>query len=383
MPQKIPERLIRELLIREQQGSRRILIPFTDGVDVSSNDYLGLAQRLAEPERLARLIGEFQSTQIGATGSRLVTGTTNEHAALEDFLADFHHAEAALLFGSGYEANVGLLASIASRTDTIVYDEAIHASMRDGIRLSHARAFSFRHNDLEDLRTKLSQARGETFIAVESLYSMDGDLAPLQELCTMAEESGAFLLVDEAHTTGVRGANGEGLVVELGLEERVFARIHTFGKALGYRGACVVGPAIVREHLINSARPFIYSTAPDVLSLRIVKESYELTRGAGTERRRLKDLIGVFKDQALQYPHLQLLPSSTQIQGVLCAGNERVIRVERHLRQAGFFARGIRSPSVNPGTERIRVCLHAFNTAEDLSVLLETLRSALEGQVAA
>lgn len=383
MPLRIPDRLLHELTSRDREGTRRTLVPFTSGVDLSSNDYLGIARRLAEPELLLSLAHELQTETLGATGSRLVTGTTAGHTTLEKSLATFHRAEAALLFGSGYEANLGIMASIASRLDTIVYDEAIHASMRDGIRLSHAKSFSFRHNDLDDLRSKLSQARGERFIAIESLYSMDGDTAPLRELCTLAEECNAFLIVDEAHSTGVHGSRGEGLVVEMGLENRVFARIHTFGKAMGYRGACVVGPAVLHEHLVNAARTFIYSTASDALSLRIIEASYTLVAGAAEERARLRTLLGGFHNLKTGYPHLEFLPSSSPIQGVVCPGNDRVMRVESALRNAGIFARGIRSPTVPAGRERVRICVHAFNSLEELERALATIASVMQTREAA
>jgi 8-amino-7-oxononanoate synthase len=383
MPSRIPDRLMHELTSRDQEGTRRTIVPFSCGVDLSSNDYLGMARRLADPEVLRSLVHELQVDNLGATGSRLVTGTTAQHVELERMLATFHRADAGLLFGSGYEANLGVMASVASRVDTFIYDEAIHASMRDGIRLSHARSFSFRHNDIDDLRSKLLSARGERFIAVESLYSMDGDIAPLSDLCAVAQECGAYLIVDEAHATGVYGSRGEGLVVERGLEDLVFARIHTFGKAIGYRGACVVGPTVLREYLINAARTFIYSTAADALSLRIIEESYRLLESLVDARAQLSSLIEGFLRLRVSYPHLEFLPSTSPIQGILCPGNDQVMRVESALHEAGVFARGIRSPTVPKGRERIRLCLHAFNSLEQLERALEAISRAMQTKEAA
>lgn len=374
MPPRIPDRLLSLAQERAERGSSRCLAEFPGGIDICSNDYLGLAKLLGDPARLSEIVSLLEGP-LGATGSRLVSGHTALHDQLEESLARFHRTEAALLFGSGYEANVGLLSSLASRADTIVYDEFIHASMRDGIRLSHARSFSFRHNDLEDLRVKLMQARGECYIAVESLYSMDGDLSPLKDLCRIANEAGAHLIVDEAHATGVYGLQGEGLVVELSLEDHVFARVHTFGKALGFRGACVVGPQALREHLINTARPFIYSTASDALSLEIVQVAYKLNSGAQPQRTALKKLIYDWNRYRSEVEGLSFLPSESAIQGVLIPGNQSVTQMEGILRTHGFFARAIRSPTVPTGQERIRICLHAFNSIEQLRRVIDIMQT--------
>ena len=381
---RIPHKLLFGLEKRASTGALRSLKEFSSGVDLSSNDYLGIARALSEPERLARLVAECKGAGLGATGSRLVTGTSSTHLELERFLAEIHRAESALLFGSGYEANIGLLSCIASRTDTIVYDESIHASMRDGIRLSLGGSFSFKHNDLDDLRAKLRNARGDVYVAVESLYSMDGDCAPLTELCSLVEEVGAFLIVDEAHATGLYGPCGEGLVVEQGLSERVFARVHTFGKSVGYRGACVIGSAAMREHLINTSRPFIYSTAPDQVSLAFIREAYQLMREASSERARLFELIAEFRRLISEDSKtLEFLPVFGPIQGLVVPGNAQVCKVESALQAQGIFARAIRAPTVPAGRERIRLCLHSFNTTEELLRAVAVIRGELARQEAA
>jgi 8-amino-7-oxononanoate synthase len=292
---------------------------------------------------------------------------------LEAFLAEFHRSEAAILFGSGFEANLGLLSSLGRRGDTILYDEYSHASMRDGIRLSLTTSHSFRHNDLDDLRSKLSRSKGDVYVAVESLYSMDGDAAPLSELVSLCDERGAFLIVDEAHATGVYGPEGRGLVAHHGLEERVFARVHTFGKALGYRGACVTGSAELVRYLVNFARPFVYSTAPDRLSLLALREAYGLMIEAAAQRARLFELVAHFRDLVGQHPELRYLDSASPIQGILLPGNDSVLEAERELRAAGYLVRGIRSPTVPAGLERLRMCLHAHNTHEELSSVFDLL----------
>jgi 8-amino-7-oxononanoate synthase len=288
-------------------------------------------------------------------------------------LAEFHGAPSALLFGSGYEANVGLLSGLGTRHDTIIYDELVHASMRDGIRLSAARSYSFRHNDPEDLRDKIAQARGEVFVAVESLYSMDGDIAPLEDLCSLCEAVGAFLIVDEAHSTGVYGNRGEGLAQSLGLHTRVYARVHTFGKAVGYRGAIVVGGEALREYLINFARPFIYSTAPDLLTIRYINRAYRLMADAHEERARLRELVSGVRLLTSEFPSLTFLASDSPIQGIVLPSNERVLAAEGALQGSGFFAKAIRSPTVPPGSERMRICLHSFNTLDEVRECLSLI----------
>lgn len=377
MNERTPNSIQKGLEQRRESNALRSLTPVAGGVDLCSNDYLGLSRVLARTQ----IDRDGDSNLLGATGSRLVSGTTQTHEDLEDFLAQFHNAEAALLFGSGYEANLGLLGSLGSRHDTIIYDEYAHASMRDGIRLSNARSYSFQHNDLDDLRKKIGQGRGDVFVAVESLYSMDGDTAPLKALSDMCVEMGAFLIVDEAHATGVFGEHGEGLVQGEEVHSRIFARVHTFGKALGYRGAIVVGSEQLREYLINFARPFIYSTAPDLLTLRYIDLAYRLMANAKLERASLFALIKEFQALARRVEVLEFLQSHSQIQGVIVPSNTAVLVAERRLQEAGIFAKAIRSPTVPEGTERIRICLHSFNTVDEVQRALSILAGAVTQRV--
>lgn len=370
MKPALPTSIVNALSERKHEVALRTLAINRGGVDLCSNDYLGLA----------RVLGRQRSTGTnfgGATGSRLVSGNTEEHEELESFLAEFHASQGALLFGSGYEANIGLLSALGSRHDTVIYDELVHASMRDGVRLGQARSYSFRHNDPQDLRQKLKAARGEVYVAVESLYSMDGHQAPLREIAEVCRESGAFLIVDEAHATGVFGAQGEGLVEFHGLCNAVFARVHTFGKALGIRGGVVVGPAGLRHYLINFSRPFMYSTAPDARTLTTIRAAYELQAGMQAERRALFSLIRAFRAMRHEFPGLNFLESESPIQGIVVPGNPSVVAVEEALAQQGYFARAIRSPTVPRGTERLRLCLHAFNAEDELREALAVVQAAL------
>lgn len=370
------ERLNQHLLDRQHTGLLRQLTLST-AIDFTSNDYLGLA-RSAE---LAGLIQEAtaQLTRNGATGSRLLAGNSELAESLELDLAQYYQAESALLFNSGYNANVGLLACLPQRGDTLLTDELIHASLIDGARLSYATRQRFAHNDLQDLELKLQQATGRVFVAVESVYSMDGDEAPLTALADLCDRYEAALLVDEAHATGIYGLSSTGgaapgLVVAQGLQHRVFARIHTFGKAMGVHGAVVVGPAVLRNYLLNAARPFVYTTALPPHALVAIRCAHDLVRSHAAPLHRLHQLIASFRQTIRQVaPNEQWLASTSPIQGLIVPGNDAVRAVASRAQQAGYDVRPIVSPTVPPGQERLRLCLHSFNTEADLHGLIQVI----------
>jgi 8-amino-7-oxononanoate synthase len=315
----------------------------------------------------------------GSSGSRLLTGNSVAAETLETTLADFHRAEAALLFNSGYTANLGFFGAVPRRGDTILYDAASHASVKDGIRSSFATAYSFRHNDLADLEKRLMRATGEVFVAVEGLYSMDGDQAPLRELAALCQARGLHLVVDEAHTNGIYGLNGEGLVAELGLEEAVFARIVTFGKALGSQGAAVLGPAVLRDFLLNTSRPFMFTTALAPLNIVALTAAYALLPALQAERRQLFALSEQLKSKLAAVPGLHVGPDSHVIHPIFLtqAGPQRVRAVAAAVQQAGFDLRPIVAPTVPAGTERLRLILHSYNSEAELDALAATLRGLL------
>jgi 8-amino-7-oxononanoate synthase len=288
----------------------------------------------------------------------------------EQQVAAFHQAEAALIFNSGYDANLGLLSSVPQKGDTILYDHLCHASIRDGIRLSFANAFSFAHNDLADLEKKLGHAAGNIFIVTESVFSMDGDLCPLAELVAFAEKIQAHLIIDEAHATGVIGEKGEGLVQQLNMQQKIFARVHTFGKACGCHGAVVLGSAALREYLINFARSLVFSTALPEHAVAFIRASYEIFPAMVAEREQLARLIAQFQATPIRY---EKLVSSTPIQVVVIPGNEEVKRVAQTLQQNGLDVRAILYPTVPKGKERLRIVLHAFNTEQEVGNLLDLL----------
>ncbi|UOQ70069.1 aminotransferase class I/II-fold pyridoxal phosphate-dependent enzyme [Hymenobacter cellulosilyticus] len=368
-------RLAQQLEQRAADGTRRQLTVTTPGrVDFSSNDYLGLARSGALHTALQQAVQEPEWL-AGSTGSRLLTGNSAAAGALETRLATFHRAESALLFNSGYTANLGFFGAVPRRGDTILYDSASHASVKDGIRSSFATAYSFRHNDLSDLEKRLQRATGEVFVAVEALYSMDGDQAPLQELAAFCTARGLHLVVDEAHTNGIYGPNGEGLVVELGLEEQVLARIVTFGKALGSQGAAVVGPAVLREFLLNTSRPFMFTTALAPLSILTLTAAYDLLPRLHAERQQLFHLSGQLSARLAAVPGLRVGPGSHVIHPLFLAepGPQRVRAVASAVQQAGFDLRPIVAPTVPSGTERLRLILHSYNTEAELDALAQGL----------
>jgi 8-amino-7-oxononanoate synthase len=332
-------------------------------IDFCSNDYLGIVKNNL-------LSGQGSPFRQGSTGSRLLTGNYALIEKAERNIADFHEADAGLIFNSGYDANLGLMSSVPRKGDTIFYDQLSHASIRDGIRLSFAQSFSFEHNDPDDLEKKLKEARGHSFVVTESVFSMDGDLAPLIELTALTERYGANLIVDEAHATGVIGKKGAGLVQELGLQKKCFARIHTFGKAVGSHGAIVLGSESLRDFLINFSRPFIYSTALPESSIAVIKEGYDLFPSLNLEREHLGALINKFQEAALSRSKLK---SFTPIQGVIIEGNENTRKLARHLSEYNLDVRPILYPTVPRGAERLRIVLHSFNTMEELGLLIRCL----------
>lgn len=345
---------------RDQQAFRTLKLP-TGKTDFCSNDYLGIIHYgLLETS-------EAHWLKHGSGGSRLLAGNDALTESTEQQLAGFHQSEAALLYNSGYDANLGLLSAVPQRGDTIIYDYLSHASIRDGIRLSFAQSFSFRHNDLAELEKKLQSATGNIFVVTESVFSMDGDQAPLEEMTTLCEKYNAHLIVDEAHATGVIGERGEGLVQHLQLQQRIFARVVTFGKAVGCHGAVVLGSRLLRDYLINFSRSFIYTTALPQASVRAIRDAYALFPQMKKERILLASMIKMFQEAILPF---EKLLSSTPIQVVVIPGNEAVKSIAGKLQDAGMDVRPILYPTVPKGGERLRIVLHAFNTETEVKKLI-------------
>ncbi len=351
-------KLHKKLSERHEKGTLRSLSSFEGLVDFYSNDYLGWTQ---EP---ISFIGNS-----GATGSRLISGNSKVAEESEAEIAKYFNSESALMFSSGYDANIGFFSAVPQKDDTILYDSEIHASVRDGIRMGIANSFSFRHNNLQHLEEKLSKTTsGAIYVAVESLYSMNGDTAPLNELVSLCERYSAYLIVDEAHAGGVLGEQGKGLGFEF--SNRIFARVITFGKAYGSHGACVLSNSDLRDYLVNFARSFIYTTAlPNYVfshNAAIVSNDENLSR-----MEMLQENLKYFRESMFG----DSLPSDTRspIQIVPVGSINETKRLAERIISSGISVKPIFSPTVPEGKECIRICIHAFNTKEEMDRLIKVL----------
>ena len=359
--------LERKLEERRQANSVRSLSLKNYQSDFCSNDYLGVVKNKLIENKIK---GKFS---FGSTGSRLLSGNYPLIEETEQLIANFHNAPAGLILNSGYDANVGMLASVPQKGDIIIYDQLSHASIRDGIRLSFANSYSFFHNNANDLEKKLasgSKQNQKIFVVTESVFSMDGDMAPLLNISELCEKYNAALIVDEAHATGVVGKKGEGLVQLLKLEEKCFARIHTFGKACGCHGAIVLGSSRLKEYLVNFSRPFIYSTSMPPATVAAINTSYSIFPQMNRERAHIEYLIEIFRNSPLQYT---LLNSHTPIQIVVIPGNEAVKKTAFTLQEKNIDVRPILYPTVPKGKERLRIVFHSFNTIGELEQLIQLL----------
>jgi 8-amino-7-oxononanoate synthase len=352
---------------------RRLILP--TGIDFASNDYLGLAASglLAAAAREAIDRG----VPLGAGGSRLLGGNHPEHEELEAEAAAFFGCESTLYFSSGFAANAALFATLPQHGDLVVYDELIHASAHDGMRLGRAECVSARHNDPEHVAQLITAARtsgctGRVWIAVESLYSMDGDQAPLDALLALADRHEAILVIDEAHATGVFGADGRGLADRITPHENVIT-LRTCGKALGSEGALLCGAGVVREFLINRARGFIFSTAPSPLMAAVTRAALELLRAMPERRAALWQRIA--QAETLLGP-LGAVTSGSQILPVIIGDDARAMALAERLQAAGFDVRGIRPPTVPAGTSRLRVSITLNAAEEDIAALAAALATA-------
>jgi 8-amino-7-oxononanoate synthase len=374
------DRFSEKLQQRAEQGNLRKLSLPNGGIDFVSNDYLGLAHSLELAQKIAQVYDNQGFIGNGATGSRLLSGNSSLAQKVEKQLATFFRAEAALLFNSGFVANSALLATITSKNDTILYDSLIHASLHEGCQLSFANSWAFRHNDLVALEKKLQLAtkrnqenaaqKGNTFVVIESVYSMDGDVSLLAEIVKICEHYQAYLIIDEAHSTGIFGQHGNGLACEMGLENKLLARVYTFGKAMGVQGACVVGSQILIDYLLNFAKGFIYTTALPPHNLVSIACAFDyLLDNQGL----IKKLQQNIEHYQICFAHLQtkidLSTNDSPIQIIKIKGNAKCKLVAEKLQKIGFDLRAILSPTVAQGEERLRICLHTYNTKEEIESL--------------
>jgi 8-amino-7-oxononanoate synthase len=351
----------------------RTASPFLE--DFVSNDYLGLARSQELFNSIESRMAELGQFQNGSTGSRLLSGNSEYIESVEQKLAAIFQAESAIIFNSGYGANLAVLSSVPQKGDTILYDELSHASIKDGARLSLASRFSFRHNDVNDLEKKLSRtSHGRVFVVIESIYSMDGDESSLREIVSVAEKYDAVIILDEAHSTGLFGDLGEGLAVKKNLHNKIDIRIYTFGKAMGIHGACVVGTKTLREFLINFARPLIYTTAMPIHSIAAIESAFDFL----SQHRQVQEVLTQKVNTYLSNLHItRLIKSNSAIQTVVIPGNDHVRKAALHLQSHGFDVRPIVSPTVPVGKERLRICLHTFNSDQQVVNLTNVLNSML------
>jgi 8-amino-7-oxononanoate synthase len=359
---------------RKEQGLFRTLKVSDKLIDFCSNDYLGFARSHDLHAQICQRLEKFPPSN-GATGSRLLSGNFAYTEEVEDKLARIFHAEAALIFNSGYTANLAVFSCLPQKGDTILYDELVHACIKDGARLSLAARHSFHHNDLHDLEKKLRSAKGKKFIAIESVYSMDGDAAPLRDIVAIAEKYDAIIILDEAHSTGVYGKAGSGLAVMQQLEHKIAVRVYTFGKAMGIHGACVAGSKILTDYLVNFARPFIYTTALPLHSIAAIDVAFEYLSANETLQLVLQQKISHFLEHTRFVNNKTV--SNSAIQTLITPGNENAKQTARYLQKEGFDIRPILSPTVQVDTERLRICLHTFNSDQEIERLAKTLATSI------
>ncbi|PVH81255.1 PLP-dependent transferase [Cadophora sp. DSE1049] len=405
MPPSIHNSMTSLLSIRKANSALRSLTASSpSSVDFSSNDFLSLCH---SPALKAAYLTELTTTpnfHLGSGGSRLLDGNSSYAETLENEIAAFHNAPAALLFNSGFDANSGFFACVPQPGDVVLYDEFVHASVHEGMRLSRARCCkAFSHNSLAELKIKIEEATGDekvvrgernVFVAIESLYSMDGDLAPIEEIVDLVDEllpnGNGLVVVDEAHSNGIYGYQGRGIVCGLGIEKRVFARLHTFGKGLACNGAAILCSPLTREYLINYARPLIYSTSMSFPSLAAIKVVYSLMKQGATQ-----PLI-IYLNELIEYMYQQLssllphvrhsvtgfsllqLPKDVPRSPIFALLTPEPRSLAKYCQDDGFVVRAIVPPTVPEGTQRIRVCLHAGNTFQDVDRLVARIRSWLE-----
>ena len=367
---KLPDSLQTKLQNRIDSNSLRVLSASKSLVDFASNDYLGFARNKEIFQNTHQLLINIELEINGATGSRLLSGNHDLFKVTENYIAKFHQSEDALLFNSGYDVNVGFFSAVPQRNDIILYDELCHASIRDGIQMCLAKAYKFKHNDLVDLDNQLQkfkQENTEIYIVTESVFSMDGDSPDLKKLVAISEKHNANLVIDEAHALGVFGLKGEGLVQSLQLQDKVFARIMTFGKGLGCHGAAILGSTQLKQYLINFCRSFIYTTALPPHSIATIFNSYK-------ELEKSEFLIAKLQENSIYFNSIIKDSSFTSsIKSIVIPGNEKVKKVAQYLQENGYDVKPILSPTVPEGQERLRFCLHSYNSKEEIKAVLDLL----------
>lgn len=352
---------------RKENGILRILKPKEKGIDFYSNDYLGLATNKEFQDLLLKKILENPELLKGSTGSRLISGNSSVVIEVEDFIAKEHKFESALLFPSGYNANLALFSTLPNRHDTIIVDEKIHRSVHDACKMSYAKKLKFKHNDVEHLEQILKGQNGICYVAIESLYSMDGGIAPVKDIVEITKKYKAHLIIDEAHAFGVFGY---GWVAQLHLQNSVLATVITYGKALGTHGASILTNEVIKSYLINFAASFIYTTSAHDFLWMSIKEGYNFLKANQHLCVELKKNIKIFRKHNLQ----SISSENSPVQAILITNNRQLIALKETLFDSGFLTYAVFSPTVKEGTERLRICLHSFNKEEDIITLTNIIK---------
>jgi 8-amino-7-oxononanoate synthase len=373
---KIAENLKQKIENCKENNAFRKLPVFNNPVDFSSNDYIGFSKSEVIFKNAHAYLLENELLQNGATGSRLISGNHSLYPIAEDFLAQFHDAETALIFNSGYDANLGFFSAVPQENDVVLYDELCHASIKDGIALSIAQSYHFIHNDFEDLEQFILRfPNSNIYIVTESVFSMDGDSPNFEELVSLSEKHNCYLIVDEAHAVGVFGEKGEGLIQYLQLHDKIFARIVTFGKALGCQGAAVLGSVELKEYLINFARSFIYTTALSPHAVATILVAYQHLETENIAIEKLRNNIIFFNQQKnLLGLKPMFVHSKSAIHSAIVPGSENLKKLAGQLHDKGFDVRAILSPIVPEGQGRLRFCIHSYNSQEEIAQVLESVR---------
>ena len=396
---KLSHKNFQKLNHRVLENAVRTLKDQSHFIDFSSNDYLGFANSELIFELTHEFLVDRNIKKNGATGSRLLSGNHPLYNEVETFLSEFHQSESATIFNSGYDANIGFFSAVPQRGDIILYDEFIHASIRDGIQLSNAKSYKFKHHDVADLEKKILHytdlsptleetslnAKNEVYVVTESVFSVDGDSPDLTKMAEICKKYNVFFVVDEAHAVGVFNA---GIIQELNLQNDVFARIITFGKALGCHGAVVLGSKELQQYLVNFARSLIYTTGLPPHSLATIKVVYQEllkrtfdevsldrsqeTQGENQNSKKLQENIHHFIEEIKKY-QLNFIPSCSAIHSCVIPGAEKVKIISQKLQEKGFDVKAILSPTVTVNKERLRFCIHSYNSKKEISEVLRLL----------
>lgn len=379
-----PKKLHQKLQERAARNALRELTSPSQKVDFVSNDYLGMAKDEAVFKGAYQLLLNRDMAQNGATGSRLLSGNSALFLETEEQVAHFYNSEAALIFNSGYNANLGFFASVPQRTDVVFYDEFIHASIRDGILMGNARSYKFEHNNVEDLKGIISRvwsankAEMECYVVTEAVFSMDGDSPDMEDFITLCKKYKCHLIVDEAHAIKRIDQSRNTLGQES--DDPVFARLVTFGKAMGVQGAAILGSADLKSYLVNFARSFIYTTAMPPMSIASI-----LLAHTDDQIDRINEATALLQKN-IQYFNFQtnamglstiFIPSSSPIHCCIIPGNKKVKEIAAQIQNSGFNIRPILAPTIPKGQERLRFCLHSYNTQEEIKEVLSILSKSL------